>query len=102
MGDGNEDTKSIIILNRIVTWTDQGLEYEADQRHAEIIIKEVGLTENCRTHETPSSKPDKKDIKEEKGFKGVKGTEATRFRAFTARANFLAQDRGDISFAVRN
>ena len=58
-----KDIKSIRILNRIVTWTNQGLEYEADQRHAELIIQEVGLTESCRTHETPSSKPDKKDIR---------------------------------------
>ena len=68
MGDDKTDIKSIRTLNRIVTWTNQGLEYEADQRHAELIIQEMGLTESCRTHETPSSKPDKTEIKEEKGF----------------------------------
>ena len=37
------DTRSIRILNRIVEWTGKGLRYEADQRHAEIIVKELGL-----------------------------------------------------------
>ena len=33
MGKG-EDTQSIRILNRIVTWYPDRVEYEADQRHA--------------------------------------------------------------------
>ena len=37
------DMKSVRILNRVITWTDQGIEYESDQRHAEIIIKQMGL-----------------------------------------------------------
>ncbi len=77
------------------------MEYDADQRHAELIIKELGLTKDRRTRETPSSKPDKKEIKEEVRFKELQGDEATRYRAPTARANFLAQDRGDIRFAVK-
>ena len=38
------DTGSIRILNRIVEWTGKGLRYEADQRHADIIVKELGLS----------------------------------------------------------
>ena len=33
------------ILNRIVRWTSSGFEYEADLRHADLIIKELGLEE---------------------------------------------------------
>ena len=36
LGWSEGDDKSIRILNRVVTCTEQGLEYEADQRHAEI------------------------------------------------------------------
>ena len=40
IGPGNRDDKSVRILNRIVTWTDEGIRYEADQRHPEIIIRQ--------------------------------------------------------------
>ncbi len=34
------------MFNRIVTVTDQGLEYEADQRHAEILMKDLCIDES--------------------------------------------------------
>ncbi len=36
------------ILNRIVTVTDQGLEYEADRRHAEILMKDMCIDEGSK------------------------------------------------------
>ena len=33
------------MLNRVVRWTEQGFEYEADLRHVDLIIKELGLEE---------------------------------------------------------
>ncbi len=36
---------SVRIVNRIVNVTDQGLEHEADQRHAEILTEEVRVGE---------------------------------------------------------
>lgn len=43
------DCKSIRILNRIVSWTDNGIQYEADQRHEELIIKMMGLDQTCKS-----------------------------------------------------
>ena len=37
IGPEDTDDRSIKILNRIVQWTPDGIEYEVDQRHAEII-----------------------------------------------------------------
>ena len=31
------------VLNRVLRWTDVGIEYEADQRHAKLIIREMGM-----------------------------------------------------------
>ena len=42
IGPGNEDNESMRILNRVVEWTEEGINYEADQRHAKIIIKHLG------------------------------------------------------------
>ena len=38
IGPGKGDLKSMRVLNRVVHWTPQGIKYEADQRHAEIIV----------------------------------------------------------------
>ena len=43
LGIGEGDDKSIRILNRIVEWGEEGIKYEADQRHAEIITRDLGL-----------------------------------------------------------
>ena len=43
VGPGKRDGTSMRVLNRLVHWSDEGIEYEADQRHAEIIIQETGI-----------------------------------------------------------
>ena len=53
------------ILNRIVRWTPQGLELEADPRHAELVIQQLNLQ-----GATPLSSPgvegkDEKDLVED-------------------------------------
>ena len=35
------ETPEITVLNRVVRWTSQGIEYEADPRHVEIIVHEL-------------------------------------------------------------
>ena len=51
LGPTQSDTKEI--LNRIISWTEQGTLYEADQRHVEICLKEVGVGESSREVSTP-------------------------------------------------
>ena len=34
LGPGEDDAKEILVLNRAIRWTDNGLEYEADQSEA--------------------------------------------------------------------
>ena len=43
MGPGKGDCKSMRVLNRLVHWTDNGIEYEVDQRHVEIAIQELSF-----------------------------------------------------------
>ena len=45
MGPEKDDDKEIKILNRIIRYTKNGLELEADLRHSELIISQLGLTE---------------------------------------------------------
>ena len=45
LGPCQSDQKSMRILNRVVEWSEEGIRYEADQRHAEIIVKHLGEQE---------------------------------------------------------
>ena len=99
MGHGKEDVKSIRILNRIVTLKDDGVEYEADQRHAEIIVKQMGLSFSDKSVSTPIIKMCKADL--DTGNEELDSGKGSMYRAMVARANYLAQDRSDIRFAVK-
>jgi len=98
LGSGPKDDKEIRILNRVVRWTPEGLTYEADQRHAEIIVEELGL-QASNAVKTPGVKD---RAGEERGYdKPLSPPWATKFRALAARANYLAQDRPDIGYACK-
>ena len=43
LGPSGNDKQQVKVLNRIITWTDTGIEYEADPRHVELILKELHL-----------------------------------------------------------
>ena len=97
LGPESECLQEIKLLNRLIRWTPHGIEYEADPRHQEIIIKELGL-EGARALSTPGSKelPHKHDDEEP-----LLNPEATKYRAICARVNFLALDRPDLLFPAK-
>jgi hypothetical protein len=97
LGDGPEDVKKIDILNRSIIWTGEELVYRADEKHAEILLKELGLEDGSRGLTSPTEK----EVEEAGDELTLSPVEATRYRALTARANYLAQDRADIQFAVK-
>ena len=49
------EVKELRFLNRVLTWHDQGIDWEADPRHAELITKQLDL-EDCRPVVTPGVK----------------------------------------------
>ena len=56
LGPGPKHSKSIRVLNRVLSWTGDGITYEA-QRHADIVIQELGLKEG-KVVTSPSCKED--------------------------------------------
>ena len=87
--------KAMTILNRIVEWTNVGIQYEADPRHVDLIIEELGL-ENANRSDVTGSKVDVNETDTE-----LDHEDAYRFRSIAARLNFLAADRIDIQFASK-
>eukprot|EP00973_Karenia_brevis_P082554 11445276-Karenia_brevis.AAC.1 len=44
--------KEIKVLNRKICWTEEGITYEADERHAKLIIEQLGM-EGAKKTVTP-------------------------------------------------
>ena len=56
LGPDKGDDKHVRILNRIITWCDhKGVQCEADQRHAEILIETMGV-KDAKAVSTPGNK----------------------------------------------
>ena len=89
--------KTMRVLNRIVEWKEHSICYEADQRHAEIICQEMGIKTGSKEVVTPGVKG-KYDAQEEEE---LDSEESSQYRALVARANYLAQDRPDIQYSVK-
>ena len=85
-------------MNRVVRWIHDGWEIEPDQRHVDILVHELGLNES-----KPVSTPGEVDCRSEDEFgsQPLGDQQATKYRALSARANYLAGDRTDIMYAVK-
>ena len=99
LGLGFDNKEQIKILNRVVGWHDtQGILYEADPRHTEIIIKHLQLNE-ARPVTTPGIKEEGNTSEDNEEL--LSDREATNYQALVARCNSLSPDRRDIAFAVK-
>ena len=84
-----------MILGRVVEWRKDELWWEADPRHVEKIFQVCGLVSG-----NPSVVPRVK-LQEEHGDEELAGEDLVRYRSVVATANFIAQDRPDVRFAVK-
>ncbi len=95
-----EDKQQIKVLNRIISWTPKGLEYEADLRHSELVVQALGL-QAAKTVVTPAV-PEEREHGDAGGQEEeLTKEEVTAYRAITARINFLSIDRPDLQYAVK-
>jgi hypothetical protein len=99
LGPEDGDEKSIRILNRVVEWGEEGITYEADQRHAEIVMKDLGLDEGTRSVMNGAER-DERTHAEDAGELVGKG-DVREFRGLVARGLYLSQDRSDIGYAIK-
>ena len=86
------------LLNRVLRCTAHGWEVEADQRHADMIVQELDLS-NAHGVITPGECEPRR--KEGENDEELSPAETTRYRGITARANYLAADRPDLMYTVK-
>ena len=99
MGPEKHLSKDVKILNGTLRWTQVGIEYEADLKHAGLVVKETE-TANMKKRKTPGitvASDALEKAQEDKSFE-----EQTKFRSVAARMNFLATDRADLQFSSKD
>ena len=99
LGPGDADDKETTVLNRVVRWTAAGLEYEADPRQGEKLLRDLKLD---GAEVKPATTPGVKATKEQVDADAPLGPDKTSpYRAVAARANYLASDRPELQFASK-
>ena len=96
LGTESNDDKEISVLNGIIRWTPKGIQYEADPRQVEKILRGNEL-EGANGAVAPGQKILTFQVESEVELPEL---DFTRFRAHAARANYLAVDRIDVLYAA--
>ena len=100
LGSDSHQKQEIRVLNKTIRWTAVGIEYEPDQRHAEIIIKEMGV-EGAKPSASPGAAETPDEAKLVAACLEMGSSDAAAYRGFAARFNFLAQDNLILQFAAK-
>ena len=85
----------ISVLNHLVSWTEHGIELEADPRRVELVLEQLGL-EKAAPVATPlvKSKGDEEEVP-------LTDQEAGYYRSVAMRIGYLSMDRPDMLRTVR-
>ena len=78
-------------MNRLVTWTDKGIEMEADPRHVDLLLQEVGCEGSKVT--TPLIK---ERVEEALTSEELDEETSAMYRSASMRLAYLSQDRPDL------
>ena len=97
-------------LNRLLTWTHEGIEWEADPRHVQILIREMGLKASkaggSLTSDSKGGRVTTPGVRErpEDGMLEevpIPVEERTRYRSLCMRTAYIGQDRPELGVAIR-
>ena len=86
------------MLNRVLRYTPDGFEYEADPRQAEKLLEGLTLDGQCNGAATPGLKPLTEQLLSDAPLPTHGHTE---FRGLAARANYLSADRIELQFSAK-
>jgi len=95
---GRNFEKSAKYLNRTIVWTEEGLSIEGDEKHAQVLLSEWGMSD-CKGVSTPVVREE--ELNPDSGDLVLCSKGATRYRRAAARINYMSQDRPDLAVASR-
>ena len=97
IGPEDGDQKQAKVLNRTVTYSKGGIDYEADPRHAELIVQELKLQESKEVV-TPGIE---EEMATPTSDRLLDSSHTSRYKSIVARANYLSADRPEIQYATK-
>ena len=100
LGSDAEDDKEVTILGRTVRWTKDGIEYEADKKHRDMLIDHFGFKDGTKGLTVNGSKVDN-EKEDPEGKTPLDKEEAKIYRGLAARLNFLSLDCPDLQFPIK-
>ena len=93
-----EDSKELKFLNRLIRATENGYEYEADPRHAELVIKGMKLNPK---ESKPVVAPGANGVGDDGEGVELDYERMKAYKRIVARANCVAPDRPDAQYAIK-
>ena len=91
---GKRDVREMQILGRNVRWSDEGLEYEASDKHRQALMEGLALSKESKNVNSTAVKPE--EIRREGDEEMLDGTEKTDSGAGRRRMNHMSLDRSDV------
>ena len=103
VGPESQDGTAMVVLNRIIEFNKQSgiLYYEADPRHAEAVVKALGL-EKSKEVTTASEKVSQEEAFRAMELPPLKAEQASQYRSLVMRCAYLSQDRVDLCESVKS
>ena len=86
----------IVVLNRLVTWDNRATHMEADPRHVDLILGELGAPNGNIS--TPIVRLKHEEVEDETPLSSA---EVTQYRSLCMRAMYISQDRPDLMIVTR-
>ena len=96
LGPDSGDMKEMRILNRMVRWTKECVEYEADDKHARAIVAELNLGQDSKGSDLPLPK----EYEAMEGDVELDAAQSKDYRRLAMIINYLALDRPDLQFTA--
>lgn len=101
LGMGERCEREIVVLNRHIRVCSRGFEYEADVRHVPLLVDMLGL-QGANGISAPGVAADARTREEaEQNKQRGPQDDASLYRQIAARANYIAADRFDLQYAVK-
>ena len=101
MGPSAGEVRTSTFLGRTLRWKEDGIEYEGDSKHTEILLREWNMEES-KPVVTPGTAEEKAKEDDEELNTELGKEEAKGYRRATARINYMALDRADLSFVAKD
>eukprot|EP00973_Karenia_brevis_P009819 1327403-Karenia_brevis.AAC.1 len=98
LGPEEGDDKEVTILGRLVRWTKEGIEYEADPKHRKLVLDYFGCNDKTKPIGMNGDKEDRVEEWEEEFLDKVGAKE---YRGLAARLNFMSLDWPELQFAIK-